>query len=212
VEHVANSRLPSDSAQTSDIGTDIGFEPLATLLRSRRTVHDFLETAVPQAVIEEALELACWVPNHRQTEPWRFHLLDRALGLELAALNADLVRQTKGEAAAAAKLRRWSQVPGWLVITCASSADELRQREDYAACCCAAHNLSLALWVQGVGLKWTTGAVTRHPRFYELVGVDSALEQAIGLFWFGYPAEIPRQSRRSARELTRRVGVAGSTP
>jgi nitroreductase len=138
-------------------------------------------------------------------------LLDRALGLELAALNADLVRKKKGEAAAAAKLRRWSQVPGWLVITCTTSTDEIRQREDYAACCCAAHNLALALWVQGVGLKWTTGGVTRHPRFYELIGVDAALEQAIGLFWFGYPVEIPRQSRRSARELTRRVGVAGSS-
>jgi len=208
VEHVANSHLPSDSAQTSGPGGDIGFEPLATLLRSRRTVHDFLERPFPQAVIENALELACWVPNHRQTEPWRFHLLERALGLELAALNADLVRQKKGEAAAAAKLRRWSQVPGSLVITCVSSADEIRQREDYAACCCAAHNLSLALWVQGVGLKWTTGAVTRDPRFYQLIGVDPALEQAIGLFWFGYPADIPQQSRRSARELTRQVAVA----
>ena len=95
MEHVANSRLPSDSAQTSSMVSDIGFESLASLLRSRRTVHDFLETDVPQTVIEDALELACWVPNHRQTEPWRFHLLDRALGLELAALNADLVRKKK---------------------------------------------------------------------------------------------------------------------
>lgn len=210
MEHVANSRLPSDSVQTSATGAEIGFAPLATLLRSRRTVHDFLETPVPPTVIEDALELACWVPNHRQTEPWRFHLLDRAVGMDLAALNADLVRQSKGEAAAAAKLRRWSQVPGWLVITCLTSADELRQREDYAACCCAAHNLSLALWVQGVGLKWTTGALTRDPRFYERIGVDPALEQAIGLFWFGYPAEIPRQSRRAARDFTRHVGVTAA--
>lgn len=212
MEHDANSRLPSDSAQTCIVDPGVGLAPLATLLRGRRTVHDFLDAPVPEAVIEGALELACWVPNHRQTEPWRFHLLDHALGQALASLNAELVRETKGEAAAAAKLRRWSQVPGWLVITCITSADELRQREDYAACCCAAHNLSLALWVQGVGLKWTTGAVTRHPRFYELIGVDPGLEQAIGLFWFGYPAEVPRQSRRPVRELTRRVGVAAATP
>lgn len=201
MEHAGNSHPPPASAQI--LAPE--FEGLATLLRARRTVHDFLATPVPDSVLASALELACWVPNHRLTEPWRFHVLSRTVGLELAHLNASLVRTSKGEAAAAAKLKRWSEVPGWLVITCQRSDDTLRQREDYAACCCAAHNLSLALWAQGVGLKWTTGAVTRHPDFYALIGVEAALEEAIGLFWYGYPATIPRQTRRPVADFLRRV-------
>lgn len=176
---------------------------LAALIRSRRTIHDFSAEPVPQARVLEALDLACWVPNHHRTEPWRFYLLGDTAQARVVALNTALVRASKGDAAAESKRKRWQAMPGWLALTCRTSTDPAREREDYAACCCAAQNLGLALWQQGIGLKWGTGKVIRAPEFMEILGADPAQEFAVGLFWYGYPAEIPAQARLPARELTK---------
>jgi nitroreductase len=176
---------------------------LSALIKGRRTIHDFTSDEVPEVAVLEALELACWVPNHHRTEPWRFYLLGEAARARVIELNTDIVRAGKGDSAAEAKRRRWSAMPGWLVLTCQVNQDAAREREDYAACCCAAQNLALALWTRGIGLKWGTGKVIRSPAFLEILGADAAEEFAVGLFWYGYPAEVPEQVRRPVRELTR---------
>jgi nitroreductase len=43
-------------------------------------------------------------------------------------------------------------------------------QEDYAATCCSIQNMMLALHSQGVGSKWTTGAVTRTKEIADLIG------------------------------------------
>jgi len=169
---------------------------VARVLRERRTVHDFLPEPVPLEIVERALELACWAPNHHRTEPWRFYLLGPEAREAVAALNTEMVTEKSGERAAAIKLRRWRAMPGWLVLTSACGEDPLREREDYAACCCAAQNFMLALWAEGVGAKWTTGGVVRHARFADIVGFDAGAEQVVGLFWYGWPATVTTQMRR----------------
>jgi nitroreductase len=91
------------------------------------------------------------------------------------------------------------------VLTSARSDDMLVERENYAACCCAAQNLMLYLWGKGIGVKWTTGAITRHERFHELLGVDGAKESVVGLFWYGVPKVIPTQKRRPVEEIVTRL-------
>ncbi len=174
---------------------------IARILRERRTVHDFTDATPPTDTIVQAIELARWAPNHLRTEPWHFYVLDRTVGRRVAALNAELVRESKSAKVADVKLRRWSEMPGWLVVTCARSDDEIRMREDYAACCCAIHNIALYLWEQGLGMKWTTGAVTRDPRFFDLVGMDFDAVYVVGLFWYGYPADVPVQHRRPVASI-----------
>ena len=58
-------------------------------------------------------------------------------------------------------------------------------REDYAACCCAVQNFCLSLNAQGLGTKWTTGAVNFDERFPEAVGFDYDEEYTVGTIWFG---------------------------
>ena len=144
-------------------------EATAALLRGRRTIHDFQPEAPPRERILDAIELARWAPNHRMTQPWHFTLLGPETAAAIIDLNAEIVAAKKGADAGEAKRRRWSAVPGWLLVSCDRSDDPLTAQEDYAATCCAIHNLSLALWSHGIGMKWTTGAVTRDPRFHVLV-------------------------------------------
>jgi nitroreductase len=180
-------------------------EGIGRVLRERRTVHDFTAEIPPEELLRRAVDLGRWAPNHLRTEPWHFYLLDQTIGHRIADLNAGLVRATKGDKVAGVKQRRWAEMPGWMVVTSPLSDDKLREREDYAACCCAVHNVSLYLWEHGVGMKWTTGAVTRDPRFFDIVGIDCSKVTVVGLFWYGYPVTVPVQHRKAVDEVLTRV-------
>jgi len=170
---------------------------LANLIRARRTINAFLPERPPRALMREALDLARWAPNHHLTEPWHFYLIGERTAQSIVSLNTELVRATSGDEAAATKYKCWAAIPGWLVVTQDRVDDVLRDREDYAACATVMQNLALYLWSRGVGMKWTTGAVTRDPRFYELLWIDPGIETVVGLVWYGYPAECPPAQRRS---------------
>jgi nitroreductase len=176
-----------------------GTAGIAELIRSRRTIHNFKPGAMPPAAeIIQAIDLAVCAPNHYATEPWRFYLIGSAAKEKICLLNAELTGAAGGGKAAQAKLDRWRAIPGWLLLTCARSTNAIRAAEDYAACCCAAQNLMLYLWSAGIGVKWTTGAVTRDPRFYAITGMDPEKETVVGLFWYGYAEEIPAGERKPA--------------
>ena len=172
-------------------------EATATLLRSRRTIHVFTEERPPDELVHNAIDVARWAPNHRLTEPWRFYLLGGQTAAAITERNAQLVRARRGDSAAEAKQARWELIPGWLLVTSLRSTDDVRDQENYAATACAIQNLQLDLWSHGVGVKWTTGRVTRHAEFWEIVDVDPNKERLVGLLWYGYPAHQPKSQRRS---------------
>ena len=186
-------RVMSESVKISDA--------FAAVLRGRRTIGAFRPEMPPAEVIDTALELATWAPNHRKTEPWRFYRLGPQTATAVSNLNAALVAEKKGADAGEAKRKQWSAIPGWLVITCCKSDDSLLQQEDYAACCCAVQNFTLALWSAGIGTKWSTGDVTRHVDFARLVGIDLSREFVVGLIWYGYPQSTPVQTRSPHRQF-----------
>lgn len=171
-------------------------QTVANVIRSRRSINRFQPQTPPREIIRRALELARWAPNHYLTEPWHFYLLGPRTQQAVIELNAELTSAARGAEAGEAKRRKWAAIPGWLAVTCDRSVDARRAREDYAACACAIHNLALYLWSEGIGVKWTTGAVTREPRFYDLLWVDPEIEIVVGLLWYGYPDEAPQSRRR----------------
>ena len=177
----------------------------AEILRSRRTIGAYRPECPSRDIVLAALESAVWAPNHRKTEPWRFHWLGPKSVEAIIALNSELVAVKKGTDDAEKKRRQWSAVPGWLLVTCVRAEDALQAEEDYAACCCAIQNLMLALWSQGVGTKWSTGDVSRQPRFAEIVGFSPEKERPVSLIWYGYPATIPEQRRCPLADVLREV-------
>lgn len=174
-------------------------------IRTRRTVHNFLPEPPPDHVILEAINSARWAPNHKLTQPWRFYVVGPATAAAISELNARLVEEERGEYAAQMKLQRWLSMPAWIVVTCRKSEDYQRFMEDYAATACAIENLLLDLWSQGIGSKWGTGRVTRHPDFFQLLGADQDLEMVVGMFWYGYPAETPVTERLPVEDITVQV-------
>ena len=180
-------------------------EATANLLRSRRTIHLFRPDPPARELVDEAIALACWAPNHRLTEPWRFCWVGPETWQAIAELNAQLVSEKRGKDAAAAKLKRWLAVPGVVLVTCIRSEDPVRDEEDYAATACAVHNMALFLWSHGVGTKWSSGSVTRHPMFYRLFDIDPTIERVVGLIWYGYPDKVPATQRKPLEAVYRAV-------
>jgi len=188
-------------AESDSAGAD-GF---AAVLRGRRSIDLFAPGAVSAEVLLEAVEVARWAPNHRLTEPWRFYLLGPATMRAIVELAVELEVAAKGERAGPVRRARLEAIPGMFVLTSARSDDALVERENYAACCCAAQNLMLYLWRRGIGVKWTTGGITRQERFHELLGIDRAKESVVGFFWYGVPKVVPTQKRRPVEEIVTKL-------
>lgn len=174
---------------------------IAERIRARRTTKIFLKQKVSKDLLRNAIEVARWAPNHHLTEPWHFYLF----GDETIAKSIELIRtivaENKDQELADFKAKSAEAMPGWLLVTCKKSDDELLQREDYASCCCAIQNLTLYLSEAGVACKWTTGLITRDQRFFDFLDIDSGKEFVVGLFWYGYPKVLPTQSRKDIAEI-----------
>jgi len=183
------SKEPVPSYETREL------REFGEVLQGRRTINLYLQTQVPKALVREAIEMAIWAPNHHVTEPWRFYSLGKETIAACVELCRKIVTAKKDARAAAFKAQQWAEKPGWLVVTCRKSDNELLQREDYAACSAAVQNFMLYLWKAGVGSKWTSGDITRDPRFFDIVRIDPAQEFVVGLIWYGYPKLTPTQQR-----------------
>ncbi len=173
----------------------------AERIRSRRTTNLFLKQKVSKQLLHDAIELARWAPNHHLTEPWHFYLLGDVKKAACADLIRTIVTENKTAEMGEHKFKSASAVPGWLVVTCQKSDDELRSREDYASCCCAVQTILLYLSEAGVASKWTTGLITRDPRFFDLLGINGEQEFVVAMIWYGYPKILPTQSRKDVAEI-----------
>lgn len=177
----------------------------ARTLRGRRTIEQYIQTPVPEELVHEAIEVATWAPNHFVSQPWRFIVPGPATVGQIVDLNADIVAASKTPEHGEHKRKAWSRKPGWIIVTCQRNDDDLREREDYAACCAAVQNFMLYLWKAGVGSKWTTGPITRDGRFFDIIGVRPDDAFVVGMLWYGYPKITPQQSRKGVDEVMTRL-------
>ncbi len=174
---------------------------LAERIRSRRTTNMFLKQAVSKQLVLDAIELARWAPNHHLTEPWHFYVFGDQMKAASVELTRVIVTEMKNAEIGDHKAKIAAAVPGWLLVTCTRNENEITEREDYASCCCAIQNLMLYLSEAGVASKWSTGPVTRDQRLFDLLGIDSDREFAVGMIWYGYPKILPTQSRKDVGEI-----------
>ena len=173
-------------------------------IRERRSVRDFTADPVPRDALERWLEAACWAPNHRLTEPWRFMVLERGgtarasigdmardYAFELGGDLPDAKRNSVADAARDEVL----ESPAFLYVYALPGDDEEISRENYAAVCCAVQNFQLAAHSEGYAVGWSTGKLTRLPGLRETIGADAEWQMVAALF-AGKAARRPRAQRQ----------------
>ena len=178
--------------------------PELRLLHERRTIHFYRDESVPQTWVDEAVLAAHQAPNHKHTWPWRFNQIGpetkskiNELALKMKSTNGPL------EGTALEIFHQKRTHPHLMVVSQVRSDDPMQSREDYAAVACAIHNFTLALSARGVGTKWSTGTMTRHPMAYDLSQVNAEEEEIVGFVWFGFAVRTPRPKRPEVSEIYR---------
>ncbi len=178
---------------------------LASAIRGRRTSKVYTGAPVDRDLVVSLIEQACWAPNHRLTQPWRFAAADQAAVARLVAFVqgpplAGVVEPRKLPAIC----ERLAHCGALVQMTCVVSGDAERQREDRDACCAAMQNLLLSAHAAGLGAFWSTSPLLAHPEVMRWFAADPALETHIGTVWMGIPAEQPAvPQRRPVAEVLR---------
>ena len=137
---------------------------VADCIRTRRTVKAYTGEAVPREALERWLDLACWAPTHRLTQPWRFAVLDQAAIRRLGDFlrGEPAIAAVPDPAKAAAKLAklldRLPTLGAMLQVTWVRDADPGIDLEEHAAAAAAVQNLLLAAHADGWAGFWSTTA------------------------------------------------------
>jgi nitroreductase len=164
-------------------------------IRSRRSIKRFTDRPVAREEIETLLTAATLGPNHRLTQPWRFHVLGPearyAYGLALGERKARKLENPEAARAmretVAAEHRA---LPAMIAVAVVTNENPEIREEDYAAAMMGVANLSLAAVELGLGTALKTGAVMNDPAARTAAGVGDG-ERIVTIVNVGEPAEVP---------------------
>ncbi|HCT42033.1 MAG TPA: nitroreductase family protein [Moraxellaceae bacterium] len=91
---------------------DIDVEEFRKVVMSRRSVRRFDDTPIPDAVLQDCLDMALLAPNSSNLQPWEFHVIKTpALKKELAVacLNQNAARTAQELVIIVARLETWKE-------------------------------------------------------------------------------------------------------
>lgn len=181
--------------------------PISDAIQGRRSVKRFTARPVTRGEIETILDAATLAPNHRLTQPWRFHVLGPEARYAYGRALGDRKARKQPDAAAAAALRETvalehRDLPCMIAVAVERNDNPEIAEEDYAATMMAVQNLALAAVELGLGTHIKTGAVMADPAARDAVGLPDG-QRIVAILNLGEPAEVPPpKPRRPAAELT----------
>ena len=173
-------------------------------IQSRRSVGRVKQDPVPRELVEKILESAVHAPNHKITEPWRFHVFAGKGRGELARARAELAKiqaETEGEEEelAAGRISRERKkafrAPVVIVVVSRGGRDEVETLENYAACAAAVQNMQLTAHALGLASIWRTGIQAYHPYMRDFFGLEDG-GKIVAYLYLGYPDMEERPRRR----------------
>src|ERR687883_990468 len=173
-------------------------------IETRQSIGRVKRDPVPRELVERILESAVHAPNHRLTEPWRFHVFTGKGRGELARARAEIARlmaEAEGEheemAAGRISRERKKAFRAPVVIAVISSAgrDEVETLENYAACAAAVQNMQLTAHSLGLASIWRTGPVAYHENMRRFFGLKEN-DRIVAYLYLGYPDMTDRPRKR----------------
>ena len=177
-------------------------------IETRQSIGRVKPDPVPEAMVERILQSAVHAPNHRITEPWRFHVFAGKGRGKLARTRAEMARlmaeaEGEDEEMAAGRVSRERKktfrAPVVIAVICKAGRDEIETLENYAACAAAVQNMQLTAHALGLGAMWRTGAAAYHPRMRDFFGLNPG-DAIVAYLYVGYPDMGERPRRREPVE------------
>ena len=182
-------------------------EEILKIIKARRNTKNFIDKEINDSQIETILESAIWAPNHRNTEPWRFFIIERHSKIreKIAEGIIDLQENTsQSQLNKSQKDKILEQIissPSLIfVYSLVDSNDEITE-ENYGAACCAIQNMQLTATTMGLGVGWSTGKITKINSLDQILGINESLK-IVGVLTVGYPHTLLEKTRKSFKSLS----------
>lgn len=180
-------------------------------IQTRQSITRFTQDPVEKEKVEQVLESAIHAPNHKITEPWRFHVFEGKGRGEFARARAEMARKMAEEEGDEEDLisgrvsrerKKAFRSPVVVAVISRAGRDEVETLENYAACSAAVQNMQLTAHTLGLGSIWRTGPVAYHPHMRQFFGLEKE-DRIVAYLYIGYPnmGERPRR-RRPAEDHT----------
>lgn len=178
------------------------FSILSQVIRHRRTTkpQQMNGQPIPDAWINELLQLAHWAPNHGGTEPWHFYVYSADALTRFCMDHADLYRlhtpPDKYEDATYEKLMTMGTHASHLVVATMRRGPlpKIPAWEEMAATAAAIQNLLLGATALGIASYWGTGGMMRHAAMKSYLGLGEA-DMVMGALYLGF-ADQPAAGNR----------------
>jgi len=167
---------------------------ITDLIRRRRSIGPklFDEEKIPNDLVAELVENACWAPNHKKTEPWRYYVFADAGKVQLAdffaeAYDATFAGSEKFSEKKRGDLQKKVQRSSHVIAICMQrDPDErLPEWEELAAVSTGVQNLWLSATAHGLGGYWSSPGY-----LMEAFGSWQHLpagQRCLGFFYLGVP-------------------------
>lgn len=173
-------------------------------IRQRRSIKRFTARPVTHAELEHLLAAAALAPNHKLTQPWRFHVLGPearyAYGAALGERKAKRAATPEaGRALRDTVANEHRALPGMIVVAVIRSDNPEVAEEDYASAMMGIQNLALAAVGMGLGTHIKTGAVMSDPAARAAAQVSDE-ERIVAVINVGEPGEVPPPKQRDPVE------------
>ena len=170
-------------------------------IRKRRSIKKFTDREVTRAEIERLLDAAVLAPNHRMTQPWRFHVLGpearRAYGHALGDRKARKLEDENAAALVREKVAgEHAALPCMIVVAMVQDENPEIREEDYASVMMAVQNLSLEAEELGLGTHIKSGAIMEDPAARRAAGVADG-DRIVAVVNVGEAAEVPTPKDRA---------------
>jgi nitroreductase len=173
-------------------------------IETRRSIGRVKQAPVPRELIERILESGVHAPNHKITEPWRFHVFSGKGRGELARVRAEIARlqaeaEGESEEMAAGRISRERKkafrAPVVIAVISVAGRDEVETLENYAACAAAVQNMQLTAHALGLAAMWRTGPIVYHQEMRRFFGLKEN-DRIVAHVYLGYPDMGVRPRRR----------------
>lgn len=175
---------------------------ISGLIQSRRTItpEHYTTRKVHKEQIEKMLQNAVWAPNHKLTQPWRFHVYLEE-GMEILREKLPLLMpedQPVKKERISSRLSRTSAV----VAVCVEPSEKASLHEEEYAVACAIQNILLTATAYGIGSFWATPGFIRTEEFNQSLNLP-AQQKCLGLVYLGYvEGEWPNNHRKPLEYIT----------
>ncbi|PLS85473.1 MAG: nitroreductase [Actinobacteria bacterium] len=173
-------------------------------IETRRSVGRVKQDPVSSEIVEGILESAVHAPNHRMTEPWRFHVFVGKGRGELARARAECARlmaEAEGEeeetisGRLSRERKKAFRAPVVIAVVSKEGRDEVETLENYAACSAAVQNMQLTAHSLGLATIWRTGPSAYHPYMRGFLGLEGK-DEVVAFLYLGYGDVDERPRRR----------------